>query len=106
MRTFFSAIAEAERFLAGFESYRNSLIQAGVSGQLTAQWRAQNGIKREEWVTHNLQSARIGKMGWRRNAAKIKFRLLGKWHNPVGDPERCKELDPKRHSRPCHPNGH
>ncbi|AEX73101.1 hypothetical protein [Corynebacterium diphtheriae] len=63
MRTFFSAIAEAERFLAGFESYRNSLIQAGVSGQLTAQWRAQNGIKREEWVTHNLQSARIGKMG-------------------------------------------
>ncbi|CAB0570683.1 restriction endonuclease subunit S [Corynebacterium diphtheriae] len=23
----------------------------------------------------------------------------------MGDPERCQELDPKRHSRPCHPNG-
>lgn len=56
-----SAIAEAERFLAGFESYRNGLIQAGVSGQLTAQWRAQNGIKREDWVTHNLRE--LGKWG-------------------------------------------
>lgn len=52
-----SAIAEAERFLAGFESYRNSLIQAGVSGQLTAQWRAQNGIKREDWTRSTLGKA-------------------------------------------------
>ncbi|MDZ5309190.1 restriction endonuclease subunit S [Corynebacterium diphtheriae] len=61
MRTFFSAIAEAERFLTGFESYRNSLMQAGVSGQLTVQWRAQNGIKREDWVPHNLRE--LGKWG-------------------------------------------
>lgn len=52
-----SAIAEAERFLAGFESYRNSLVQAGVSGQLTAQWRAQNGIKREDWTRSTLGKA-------------------------------------------------
>lgn len=50
-----ASIQKVEQFLAGFDNHKETLIQAGVSGHLTTDWREKNGIDRENWKKATLK---------------------------------------------------
>ncbi|MDU0479536.1 restriction endonuclease subunit S [Staphylococcus chromogenes] len=52
--SFNSAIRQVQQFLDGFDRYKEILIQAGVSGHLTANWREDNGVDRRSWTKTTL----------------------------------------------------